>query len=80
MRQFSIALIAFHRAVDNDAECRSRKAGPKRRNTSATSSPSRATKPARQAGARSGAVGTTTFSDSSGLTVAQTLLVAIMRY
>jgi hypothetical protein len=31
-------------------------------------------------GTRSGAVGMTTFSDSSGLTVAQTLLVAIMRY
>jgi hypothetical protein len=33
-----------------------------------------------QVGTRSGAVGMTTFSDSSGLTVAQTLLVAIMRY
>lgn len=36
--------------------------------------------PSRQAGTRSGAVGTSTSSDSSGLAVAQTLLVAIMRY
>ena len=38
------------------------------------------TKPARQAGTRSGTVGTRTLSDSSGLAVAQTVLVAIMRY
>jgi hypothetical protein len=50
------------------------------RNTSATSSPSRATGTALQAGTRSGAVGTMTFRDSSGLAVAQTLLVAIIRY
>src|SRR5437870_5936226 len=36
--------------------------------------------PTRQAGTRSGTVGTSTSSDSSGLAVAQTLLVAIMRY
>ena len=36
--------------------------------------------PTRQAGTRSDAVGTSTSSDSSGLAVAQTLLVAIMRY
>lgn len=34
----------------------------------------------RQAGTRSGTVGTSTSSDSSGLAVAQTLLAAIMRY
>jgi hypothetical protein len=45
---------------DSDAPCWSRKAGPKWRNTSATSSPSRATEPARQAGTRSGTVGTMT--------------------
>ena len=55
-------------------------AGPKWRNTSATSSPSWATQPARQVGTRSGTPGTVTSSDSSGLAVAQTLLVAIMRY
>ena len=46
-------------------------------------SPQRATEPERherQAGTRSGAVGTTTSSVSNGLTVAQTLVVAIMRY
>ena len=80
MRQLSIAIMARRRAADSDAPCRSRKAGPKWRNTSATSSPSRATEPARQAGTRSGTVGTVTSSDSSGLAVAQTLLVAIMRY
>jgi hypothetical protein len=42
--------------------------------------PSRATKAARQAGTRSGVVGGTALSDSSGLAVAHTLLVAIMRY
>jgi hypothetical protein len=34
----------------------------------------------RQTGTRSGTVGTSTSSDSSGLAVAQTLLAAIMRY
>ena len=67
-------------ADDSDAPCCSRKAGPKRRNTSATSSPSRATKPRFQAGTRSGTVGETTLRDSNGLAVAQTVLVAIMRY
>ena len=38
MRQRSIASIARRRAADSDAPCWSRKAGPKRRNTSATSS------------------------------------------
>src|SRR5580700_6319409 len=38
--------MARCRAADSDAPCCSRKAGPKRWNTSATSSPSRATKPA----------------------------------
>ena len=80
VRQLSIAIIARRRAVDSDALCRSRKAGPKWRNTSATSSPSRATKSGRQAGTRSGTPGMVTLSDSSGLAVAQTLLVAIMRY
>ena len=42
--------------------------------------PDLATKLSRQAGTGSGEVGTTTFSASSGLAVAQTLLVAIMRY
>jgi hypothetical protein len=51
-----------------------------RRNTSATSSPSWATKPSLYAGTRSGAVGTRAVSDSSGLVVAHTLLVAIIRY
>src|SRR5271157_1143230 len=37
--------MARHRAMDSDAPCRSRKAGPKWRNTSATSSPSRDTAP-----------------------------------
>ena len=80
MLSSSIALMARRRAVDSDAPCRSRKAVPKWRNTSATSSPSRATQPALQAGTRSGAVGTMVCRDSSGLVVAQTLLVAIRRY
>ena len=80
MRQLSIAIMARRRAADSDAPFRSRNAGPKWRNTSATSSPSRATEPARQVGTRSGTPGTVTLSDSSGLAVAQTLLVAIMRY
>jgi hypothetical protein len=58
----------------------SRKAGPKRRNTSATSSPSRATKSALQAGTRSGKAGETMSRDSNGLAVAQTVLVEIIRY
>jgi hypothetical protein len=41
---------------------------------------SRATEPVRQAGTRSGTVGTMTLSVSQGLTVAHTLSVAIMRY
>ena len=41
---------------------------------------SRATKPRFQAGTRSGTVGETTLRDSNGLAVAQTVLVAIMRY
>ena len=49
------------------------KPGRSRRNTSATSSPPRATKPALQAGTRSGAVGATAVgSDSNGLAVAHT--------
>ena len=41
---------------------------------------SRATKPALQTGTRSGKVGEPVSRDSSGLAVAQTVLVEIMRY
>jgi len=80
VRQLSIAIMARRRGADNDAPCRSRNAGPKWRNTSATSNPSRATGTALQVGTRSGTPGVMSRSDSSGLAVAQTLLVAIMRY
>ena len=75
MRQFSIAIIARRRAPESDIACCSRKAGPKRRNTSATSSPSRGMVQA----VRVATLAVAVCKASSGLTVAQTLLVAIRR-
>ena len=79
VRQLSIAIMARRRAPDSDAPCRSRNSAPKWRNTSATSSPARATEPAGQAGTRSGMAAGATGKASSGLGVAQTLLVAMRR-
>jgi hypothetical protein len=79
VRQCSIAAMARRRARDNEAPCWSRNAWPKWRKISATSSPVRDIT-AGQAGTRSGMVGAITCSASSGLGVAQTLLVAMRRY